>query len=71
MCKKNKVPWKQTWGTCTDTGVAQERMSEGVGSCQAGKRKNMYHEHEHGDRTVHSEPGEAEALDTAESSSII
>ena len=46
-------------------------MSEGVGSCQAGKRKNMYHEHEHGDRTVHSEPGEAEALDTTESSSIM
>lgn len=31
------------------------------GFCQAGKRKNMYHEHEHGDRTMHSEPGEAEA----------
>ena len=31
----------------------------------------MYHEHEHGDRTVHSEPREAGALDTAESSSIM
>ena len=46
--------------------VLHRKVSEGVGFCQAGKRKNMYHDHEHGDRTTHNEPGEAKQLDIAE-----